>query len=176
MYDPSGHLPKIIENIINYFLDDEQSIPEGLKEDFHNFNINNQSEEVVRKSNYFSCYNGNFVIRMNGDRSASFGVLFISRVREYETDSFYDEVRHEYGHTKQLRELGAIKYLLCIGVPSYYQWGSDKEYYRRPWEITADIFGNVQSRKEKYPNYEAAGYEYLENSKKMGIFVWLTIK
>lgn len=47
-------------------------------------------------------------------------------------------------------------------------------YYRRPWEITADIYGGVKSR--SYPGYEAAGYEYLENSEDWGIFVWGTIK
>ena len=28
----------------------------------------------------------------------------------------------------------------------------------------------------KYPQYEQAGFEYLDNSKKYGIFVWFTIK
>ena len=54
-----------------------------------------------------------------------------------------------------------------------FQWGSDSEYYRRPWEITADIYGGVVSR--KYPGYEAVGFEYLENSKEYGVLVWLTI-
>ena len=61
-----------------------------------------------------------------------------------------------------------------IGVPSFFEWGSDSVYYRRPWEITADIYGGVKSR--SYPGYEAAGYEYLENSEDWGIFVWGTIK
>ena len=61
-----------------------------------------------------------------------------------------------------------------IGVPSFFEWGSDSVYYRRPWEITADIYGGVKSG--RYPGYEAAGCEYLENSEDWGIFVWGTIK
>lgn len=83
-------------------------------------------------------------------------------------------VRHEYGHVKQLEQLGIVNYTLCIGVPSLFEWGSDPEYYRRPWEITADILGGVQSR--SYPGYETAGFEYLENSKRWSFFTWFTIK
>ncbi len=54
-----------------------------------------------------------------------------------------------------------------------FEWGNDSVYYRRPWEITADIYGGVQSR--GYPGYETAGFEYLENSKKWGLLVWFTI-
>ena len=81
-------------------------------------------------------------------------------------------IRHEYGHTKQLEQLGIVKYFFCIMIPSALEWGIDDEYYRRPWEIVADIYGGVQSR--SYPGYESAGCEYLTNSKKWGVFAWLT--
>lgn len=177
MYDPTGHMPEFIENAIYKFLDRAQPFINGLIEDIYYFNPNNQSEAVVQKSNYFSCYKGKPVIRTDDDRSGSFGVLFISRKYDNKPEDFaefQDDVRHEYGHTKQLDKLGAVGYLLCIGFPSRWEWGSDKEYYRRPWEITADIFGGVRSR--TYPGYTQAGYDYLSNSDKWGVFVWLTIE
>jgi len=105
--------------------------------------------------------------------ASSFGILFITRETNSRPDA-EDVIRHEYGHTIQLKQLGIVKYALCIGIPSLFEWGSDPEYYRRPWEITADIYGNVQSR--SYPGYEDAGFQYLENSGKWGIFVWFTIE
>ena len=147
-------------------------ILEELADDALNYNVNNESEEVVLNSNYFSSYKGKLVIRTNLERSGSYGALFISR-KASERSAPEDEVRHEYGHTKQLDQLGLAKYTMCIGVPSMFEWGNDSVYYRRPWEITADIYGGVQSR--DYPGYETAGFEYLENSKKWGLLVWFTI-
>ena len=132
----------------------------------------NDDEQAVLEAEYFAFYKGCLVIRTNGKRSGSFGVLFITRetnTRDYPEDV----IRHEYGHTVQLAQLGVVKYALCIGLPSLFEWGSDQEYYRRPWEITADIFGGVQSR--CYPGYEAAGFEYLIISDLLGIGAWLTI-
>ena len=132
----------------------------------------NSDEQVVLDAEHFAFYKGCLVIRTNGKRSGSFGVLFITRetnTRDYPEDV----IRHEYGHTVQLAQLGVVKYTLCIGLPSLFEWGSDQEYYRRPWEITADIFGGVQSR--CYPGYEAAGFEYLIISDLLGIGAWLTI-
>ena len=146
---------------------------EDILEDCENYDVSNESESKVLESNYFSSYKGVPVLRINGDRSGSFGVMFITRETNYRANP-EDVVRHEYGHTKQLEQLGLIQYTLCIGVPSFFEWGSDTEYYRRPWEITADILGGVQSR--SYPGYESAGFMYLENSQKWGILVWLTIE
>lgn len=132
----------------------------------------NTDEQVVLAAEYFAFYKGCLAIRTNGKRSGSFGVLFITRetnTRDYPEDI----IRHEYGHTVQLAQLGVVKYALCIGLPSFFEWGSDQEYYRRPWEITVDIYGGVQSR--CYPGYEAAGFEYLIISGLLGIGAWLTI-
>lgn len=134
--------------------------------------ILNTDEQVVLDAEYFAFYKGCLVIRTNGNRSGSFGVLFITRetnTRDYPEDI----IRHEYGHTVQLAQLGVVKYALCIGLPSLFEWGSDQEYYRHPWEITADIYGGVQSR--CYPGYEEAGFVYLIISKLWGVGAWLTI-
>ena len=111
-------------------------------------------------------------MRTNGDRSGSFGVLFITRETN-DRDNPEDVIRHEFGHTVQLDQLGVINYALCIGIPSFFEWGNDPVYYRRPWEITADIYGDVESR--SYPGYEKAGYDYLSNSEKWGPLVWISI-
>ena len=71
--------------------------------------------------------------------------MFITREtnnRDYPEDI----VRHEYGHTLQLKQLGVIDYALCIALPSWQEWGTNPNYYSRPWEITADVLGGVQSR------------------------------
>ena len=135
--------------------------------------IMNTDESVVLDAEYFAFYKGHLVIRTNGNRPGSFGILFITRETNTRLDAA-DVVRHEYGHTQQLAQLGPAKYIFCIVIPSFFEWGSDPVYYRRPWEITADIYGGVQSR--SYPGYADAGFKYLENSRNIGIWAWLTIQ
>jgi len=137
-------------------------------EDIKAYDTNNTDEQVVLNSNYFSNYKGKFVLRTNLNRSGSFGILFINQKADKDT------VRHEYGHTKQLDELGIIKYTLCVGIPSWQEWGTDN-YYDKPWEIMADIYGGVQSRTHTI-NKIIAGYKYQGISKKYGILAWSTIK
>ena len=135
-------------------------------EDLGNFDRNNESEMKALESNYFSSYKGVPVIRINGDRSGSFGAIFLTRVKRKDED-FMDVVRHEYGHTRQLKQLGILNYALYIGWPSWQNLGSG-EYYNRPWEITADIYGGVQSRSHTQKDI-MAGFAYLEASKEKGV-------
>ena len=112
-----------------------------IGQDVNKFNWNNTSEQTVLNSNYFSAYRGKLVIRTNIPRSGSLGILFIS----HEDDNAWDRIntiKHEYGHTKQLDKMGLVNYLIFIGLPSWQVWGTDS-YYRKPWEITADIEGSV---------------------------------
>ncbi|MGN1155740.1 MAG: hypothetical protein ACI4TK_06150, partial [Agathobacter sp.] len=176
MSDSTGNWPNWSFNFVYWFqkvvMPKTIGVATDVAEDCSNYDMHNESEAKVLESNYFSSYKGKIVIRTNFERSGSFGILFISR-DAYKHKSPEDEVRHEYGHTKQLDKLGIINYTLCIGIPSAFEWGSDKVYYRRPWEITADRYGGVQSR--RYPDYENAGYKYLKNSRMWGVFVWFTI-
>ncbi len=41
--------------------------------------------------------------------------------------------------------MGVANYLLSIDAPSYFEW-SKRSYYDRPWEVTADYYGNVICR------------------------------
>ena len=149
------------------------SFVKDVAEDIKNYDSNNQSEEKVLESNYFSSYKGVPVIRTNGDRSGSFGAIFLTRETNNRSNP-EDVIRHEYGHTKQLEQLGVVNYALCIGLPSWQQWGTG-EYYSKPWEITADIYGGVQSRNHSQRNIDR-GFAYLEGSKIIGPFIWVFIE
>ena len=73
-----------------------------------------------------------------------------------------------------MKKLGAAKYLLCIGLPSWLEWGT-QEYYDRPWEVVADVEGGVLSRHHDQATVQA-GYDYLDTSDKWGPLVWRTIE
>ena len=179
MDDQDGNWPKWVQKLGNAVKKSAskvakkvKSVVKKIKQDVKNFNIKNKSEKKVLKSNYFSAYKGKVVVRTNLNRSGSYGALFITRETNQRKNP-EDVVRHEYGHTKQLDKLGVVKYTACIGVPSLFEWG-DGEYYDKPWEVTADIYGDVQSRNPSDASV-AEGFDYLENSYKYGILVWFTI-
>ena len=141
-----------------------------VMEDIKNFDKNNQSEEKTLESNYFSAYKGVPVVRIGGNRSGSFGAIFLTRETN-NRDNPDDVLRHEYGHTKQLKQLGAMKYAINIGIPSALEIGGG-DYYSRPWEITADIYGGVQSRHHADEDIKD-GFDYLERSNYSMPFVWI---
>ncbi len=134
--------------------------------DYKNFNFKNEEEQVVVNSNFFSAYKGKLVLRTNKIRSGSLGILMITR--KGNPTNIKELIRHEYGHTVQLQQLGFLRYLLFIGIPSWKQWKKEIPYYERPWEITADLFGGVTSRKHTEEKL-ATGIDYLATSKKRRI-------
>ena len=173
MIDLTGNWPQWIENAISWvdqnIIQPIQKVGGAIAEDLKNYDRNNTSEEKVLQSNYFSCYKGVFVLRINGDRSGSFGAIFLTRETNARSNP-EDVVRHEYGHTKQLEQLGLLKYAIFIGIPSWRNLGSGN-YYDKPWEITADIYGGVESRYHSQDNINQ-GYAYLEKCKKIDLFGW----
>ena len=177
MSDTSGHWPQWIKDAANWVNDNiiqpVVSFVKDIAEDINNYDLNNDCEEKVLESNYFSSYKGVPVIRTNGDRSGSFGAIFLTRETNNRRNP-EDVLRHEYGHTKQLEQLGVVNYALCIGLPSWQQWGTG-EYYSKPWEITADIYGGVQSRNHSQSNIDR-GFAYLEGSKIIGPLIWVFIE
>ncbi len=150
----------------------------GIYTDYKNYDKYNTDEQKVYNSNYFSSYKGKLVIRTNLDRSGSFGILFIS----HQDDNAWDRintVKHEYGHTKQLDQMGIINYLIFIGIPSVFEFG-DESYYRKPWEITADIYGGVDlnSRTEDDTitrQHIINGYKYMNVASNYYLPHWLKI-
>ena len=177
MFDSSGHWPKWGEDAKDWMKENvtqpvKQFISE-IKEDVSNYDKNNQSEKTVLASNYFSSYKGVPVFRTNGDRSGSFGAMFVTRETNERADA-EDIVRHEYGHTVQLKELGVLNYTLGIMIPSWLEWGGG-DYYSRPFELTADLYGRVQSRTYSHEDI-VAGFLYLDTIKSSGPLIWFTCK
>lgn len=176
MIDPSGNWAQFIEPAAEWMNDNVFqpviNVVSGIAEDIKNFDINNQSEEKTLESHYFSAYKGVPVVRIGGNRSGSFGMIFLTQETNSRSNP-EDVLRHEYGHTKQLQLLDIMKYAIDIGIPSALDLG-DGDYYNKPWEITADIYGGVQSRYHTEEDIKA-GFSYLGLSKRCGPFVWVSI-
>jgi len=131
--------------------------------DIENYNLQNTSEEVALAAHYFSRYKGCLVIRFKipTKRSFSLGALFIDR-----RDNTVATMKHEYGHTVQLKELGLLRYLVFIAIPSVFSQSSGMKYYEQMWEVTADIFGEVDPATRKHQSHIIQeGFSYLESSK-----------
>ena len=173
MIDSTGSWPQWIEGGINWvdnnIVQPVKKFIDDIVEDINNYDKYNQSETKVLNSNYFSSYKGVPVFRIEGNRSGSFGAIFLTRETNNRTNP-EDVVRHEYGHTKQLEQLGVTKYIFCIALPSWQEWGTGN-YYSKPWELTADIYGGVQSRTHTQAEIDA-GFDYLETSDRIGLFAW----
>lgn len=71
-----------------------------------------------------------------------------------------------------------IPYGLYIAIPSWREW-SNRDYYDRPWEVTADIFGGVSpqsgsdGRNPRTTGNSARGLAYLAAAYLYGPFVYL---
>ena len=155
--DPTGEFFfNFIISIVSYAVMAVATLfDEDIRNDMNNIGWNpfNDDETTVIDSKKVSFYKGAPVFR--GDypdgRSFSFGALFLDNgLSNANTSSNGDPpeetVKHEWGHTIQLGLLGPINYGLGIGIPSCFGW-SRKDYYDRPWEVTADLFGGVQRQK-----------------------------
>ena len=145
---------------------------DDFKEDVANFNIFNESEEKALESHYFSIYKGVPVFRYDGERSFTFGVIMLTRESNTRPHP-EDVVRHEYGHAVQQKLLDPVTYLVNIGIPSMADLGTGK-YEEKPWEITAEEFGQVEYT--KHPKEKVvAGLAYLGFSMLFGpagSFIW----
>ena len=122
----------------------------------------NSNESAILNSNKVSFYKGVPVFRTEMDRSGSFGIILLDR------NSQIDDIKHEWGHNVQLAILGLVNYGLMIGLPSCFEW-SNRPYYSRPWEVTADIFGGVARRTHSQADINR-GYSYLGVSYLFGPF------
>ncbi len=124
--------------------------------DFYAFDFENIIEQKAIDASFFSAYRGELVVKTPFKRSGYLNLIFLSNNESTNADL----VRHEYGHTKQREWLGRVNYLAFIFLPSLLKLG-EKDYYNKPWEVTADIFGGVDSRFRSSEDIEA-GYQYFE--------------
>ncbi|MCL2145261.1 MAG: RHS repeat-associated core domain-containing protein [Endomicrobia bacterium] len=96
----------------------------------------NSNTDKVLSSEKVSFYKGMPVVRIDSGRAWSFGSIHLAR-GDNETD-----LKHEYGHAGQQMLMGPASYLFMVGIPSMAELGP-WDYYSKPWETTADMFGGV---------------------------------
>ncbi len=182
-YDPTGHFPWLIlaaaillftpvggtvaqvaTSVLSYAGMAVASIfDEDIRNDMNAIGWNpfNTDESATLSSSKVSFYKGVPVFRTAaGGRSGSFGAIFLTK------GSGVDTLRHERGHNWQLMMMGIANYGLMIGLPSWLEW-SNRSYYDRPWEITADVFGGVTGRTHSQADINR-GYWYLGVSSLLG--------
>jgi RHS repeat-associated protein len=142
-----------------------------IREDMNAIGWNpiNSSEQKVVNSSKISWYKGMPVFRSNG-KSGSFGVILLSRTSFTGTSGHYwspqDILRHEFGHGIQQLTYGPGGYLFNIGIPSVFIDNSDDA----PWEITADIFGDVNRTYKS--NDLKTGWQYFGWGRIVGPYWW----
>ena len=92
--------------------------------------------------------------------SFSFGAIFLEKNKVGDSDV----LNHEWGHTRQLLLLGVGDFFNMIGLPSIItnliDRDYDVDYFNKPWEITADMFGGV-NRSQHSKETKALGVAYL---------------
>ena len=108
-------------------------------------NTNNTDEQVVLNADLLAFYNGRLFLKVRGESGLSFGIVFFG-----EGIDDPNLVRHEYGHTVQLKKIGLADYISKVAIPSLcgYILNENKLlppglYYNLPWEYTADVYGGV---------------------------------
>ena len=144
----------IIANLNNI-----KSFFKNIKEDFDNYIPNNQIEEMVFSSNYFSNYKGVLVVKTPLDASFSYGVIGLSKRQQR-----VNTLKHEYGHAVQLDNIGIIKYTTSVAIPSVtinILSRIDKlkyDYYGAPFEAEADKLGGVDRNYNNKPWPEGVTY------------------
>ncbi len=124
-------------------------------------NVFNTDEDAVLKSKYVSFYKGSFVVRHNIPNTSSAGVMGMIFLNQNEDKSeFHNTINHEWGHNQQELILGTPLFLCGVAIPSaiYCQFGdyrdvdtaipdydaiTDRVYYSKIWERTADMLGGV---------------------------------
>lgn len=130
--------------------------------DFDSYDSNNQSENVVFSSNYFSNYKGKLVVKIPFDASFSFGFIGLSTQQQD-----INTLKHEYGHTVQMTNMGAGSYIFDVVIPSVTINILDRkgklpyDYFSYPWEAEANKLGGAtlsQGWKPLFPQGEYMSY------------------
>jgi hypothetical protein len=142
---------------------------EQIRTDMQNIGWNpfNSNEDLVINSKKVSFYKGMPTVWTNhsNGRSGSFLGIWLTGTNTA------DDIRHEWGHGIQQGIMGALRYGLMIGLPSYLEWGP-WSYYNKPWEITADMFGGV-SRSTHTQDDISRGWRYLAIATLLGPLAYL---
>jgi len=79
-------------------------------------------------------------------------------------------VRHEHGHFLEYQQLGLLKYIVGIGIPSLTNnLKKTRPYYNQPWEVNADMLVGIH-RPEHTEECTQLGKLYFEYLKSNSIF------
>lgn len=142
---------KIIQPVVGFV--------EDVVEDINSYDSNNQSEDVVFSSNYFSNYKGTLVVKTPFDASFSFGFIGLS-TQQQDTNT----LKHEYGHTVQMKYMGIGSYVSDVVVPSVTINILDRkgklpyDYFSYPWEAEANKLGGATLSQGWKPLLPEGGY------------------
>ena len=93
---------------------------------------------------------------VNGTTSCA----YLNTIHLWSGEKFPNTLLHEYGHILQEQEIGELRYILNVGIPS--MWGylqHVKPYFLQPHEIIADFYGGV----------DRPGYDYTFDNIEMGL-------
>ena len=163
MVDSSGNWPEWIENAISWvnenIIQPSVKFVENIVEDINNYDTNNQSEEVVFSSNYFSNYKGILVIKTHFSSSFSFGFIGLSTLQQQT-----NVLKHEYGHAIQMKNMGIGNYTINVAIPSITINILDRneklpyDYYTYPWEAEANKLGGATLSQSYKPPLPQGGY------------------
>ena len=116
------------------------------------------AEELAVLEGKTNLYKGVVVERIeNNMGSFSLGKIYLNTKEMADMDGI-QTLRHEYGHVVQLEKLGAVDYLIFVGLPSlvgatlYQLKWLTVDYFSLPWEFEAEIYGEVPDRENYEPN------------------------
>ena len=130
----------------------------------------NKDDPAYCENHFFSFYRGAPVFNIESAlikklrlTSWSFGIIVLNN--EKGKNTFEKTLKHEYGHTVQMKNLGILEYSAKVAGPSiaYNLISRDDEYlselyYCMPWERTADYLGNPGNRSFTYSWSKALYY------------------
>ena len=135
----------LVETALNRMLNKAKETVIAAIENMKNW-VTNTDERVVLEAENYAFYKGRLVIRhsIKGQTSCAIGgIIFLNRNLVSNSPESIEIVKHEYGHTVQESILGFYKYVRYIAIPSL-KHRDPINYYSNPWELTADLFGEVE--------------------------------
>lgn len=90
--------------------------------------------------------------------------------QKFDMNTYKKDIQHEYGHTLQYDNMGPIKYIKDVAIPSmkgYTEIDDTVKYYSQPWERGADKLGKVN----REISYEEGSYPLGDNTNEKSLYV-----
>jgi len=112
-----------------------------------------------------SNYKGQVVIRLPWSKRSGMSsgpIMFLGKGVKTD-DRGRRLVRHEHGHYLEYQQLGYLKYLVGIGIPSVVNYfRKTRPYFNQPWEINADMLVGIERPDEHTTAGVELGKRYYE--------------